>query len=944
MNEAATHDERIAHLADDYLARKKKGEAIELRSFLQDFPDLAEELADYINLLELMEGSRQSWPTVAAEPMKEKIGDFRLIRLVGKGGMGLVFEAVQESLGRTVALKLMKHSSRDRATLARFTREARAAARLHHTNIVAVYGVGVDQGEHYMALQFVPGISLDQLLLLLKRRGEGSTLKLQKRDSTVEGLITPPEGTPRPQEPAPEKVLTEKIIKEWTTLRQVNPLEYSRRVALLFAQVAEGLGHAHSHGILHRDIKPSNLMLDKEGVIWITDFGLARINKEEDLTATGQLVGTLRYLAPERLRKQESAQSDQYSLAATLYEVLTLQPVYDGQNSEELLLKISQETPLPPRRHVPGMPLDLQTIILKGLSRDPEQRYGTCNQMANDLRRFAEGQPISARRLGPITSVYRWAKRKPLTAGLVAAVFFSLLTGLIVSTTFYWQAEQGRKDAAISEGKAILAAREAAISETKALQAVKDAAVSENKAIQAAKDANQAKGMSDKVNHFFVHEVLALASPTRKGRNVTLLDALQTATGRVVAIFGTEPPLRASIHTHLGELYREIGQPRKAIEQHQQALDIRKAEFGEDSIDAMRSELNLALANLDLGELQKAEQLFRKLLPAFEKELGDNHENVLTIRNNLGVLLEQLGKFENALPFQRKAYEHVLKTNGPQDDLTLTAQNNLALLLVKLKKYDEALKLSEELIANLSQRFPSNHHRVLTARTNLITMAFQKGEYARAVPQAREILKAQQDTAGENDPESLKYMQNLGTLLSHTDLKEAEDVLKKTIEKMEVHLDAKHPNRLSAYHNLGTVYFKTKDYAKAEPLFLKSLEGRRLILPEQHPERLYTVIYLGQTKLALKDYEAANKYFEEALKVENKLTVVDRTMLIARRYNAKALMGLKKEPEAEKLLQENLKRLKTATASPDEWKLTREVLASLYEKQGKTSEAAELKK
>lgn len=915
MNQPGVRDERIAELAEEYLERKQLGEPIELNAFLKDFPDLASELADYIHLLEIMDGTLPLGSVQPEQPLKERIGDFSLTRLIGQGGMGLVFEAVQESLGRQVALKLLKQATRDPASLLRFTREARAAARLHHTNIVAVYGVGVDQGEHYLALQYVPGISLDRLLRSLRQSGSGSTLKLQKRDSTFEGQGKP-EGTfnstPSPQTQHP----ADRIITKWTTLREKDPIGYSQRMAQLFADVADGLAHAHAHGILHRDVKPSNLLLDDEGVIWITDFGLARINHEQNLTQTGQLVGTLRYLAPERLRREESELCDQYSLAATLYELVTLEPVYDGQSSEELLLKISKEAPVPPRRHVPRLPIDLQTIIMKGLSREPKQRYATTEQMAHDLRRFAENQPIEARRLGPMQRTFRWAKRNPVVAGLAAAVFLSLLSGLIASTLFYWQAVQDRNDAANSESKAR----------------------------KSASDAMKSESTLQQINEFYMSEIMDQASPRKKGRNVTLLEALQEAAKAVPKHFTDAPIIQAHVHRNLGELFREIGQTPAAFSEHEKALEIRIKTLGSEDLETLKSMHDLAITEMDQGKLAEAETMLAKILPYYEKAYGAENRDTLKLRNNLAITLERLGKYDESLVLQRRAFQLSLEVNGVDDDLTLTAQSNLVKLLIKMQKHDEAFKLLEELIANLTDRFPANHNRVLHARNHLVVLAYQKGDYQRALPQSREILKAQREATRDSDPTTLMYMNNLGALLTHIDLAESEKVLLEAIGLMELHLAEKNPLRLTAYHNLGNTYVRSSQYAKAEPWLLKALAGRKSILPAKHQDVLGTLLYLGQTKQKLDQHEAAITYFLELLKQADNYPPKVPNFMAARRCCAWSLLNTGKEQDAQKLLQKNLDELKEAKSNPLEWKQSREMLAKVYDKQGKTIEAAELRK
>jgi serine/threonine protein kinase len=230
----------------------------------------------------------------------QRIGEFRILRELGRGGMGIVYEAEQESLGRHVAIKvLVPGTARSSQTVQRFLREARAAAQLHHTNIVPVFGVGECDGLHYYAMQLIRGLSLDKVLKEVRRlKGRG------------------------PKEPAEDQTAVHR------TLAAANDSEdqYDRRIARIGLHVAEALEYAHQQGTLHRDIKPSNILLDVQGVAWVTDFGLAKAVEDEDLTGTGDLVGTIRYMAPERLRGRCDCRSDEYSLGLTLYELLALRP------------------------------------------------------------------------------------------------------------------------------------------------------------------------------------------------------------------------------------------------------------------------------------------------------------------------------------------------------------------------------------------------------------------------------------------------------------------------------------------------------------------------------------------------------------------------------------------------------------------------------------------
>jgi WD40 repeat protein/serine/threonine protein kinase len=394
---------------------------------------------------------------VQAPSILDRLGDYRILREIGRGGMGFVYEALQESLSRRVALKVLPGTALlDPQMAIRFHREAQAAARLHHTNIVQVYGVGEHNGLHYYVMQFIQGRSLDRVLAELRglrekpngssgpdsqeraRRDAAHDL-LQGRSDPSEVVVPPPADAtqlyqpagqasapapPKPEMPAPPPP----VANQFGTY-------YWRGVARIGIQVAQALAYAHGQGLLHRDIKPSNLLLDDQGTVWITDFGLAKEACDGDgLTRPGEVVGTVRYLGPERFRGLSDARSDIYSLGLTLYELLTLTPAFTSPDRSQLLQKVMHEEPRRPRLVNSGVPRDLETVVLKAIARDPERRYSTAREFAEDLQRFLDDRPIRARRAGSLERSWRWCRRNPKMASLSLAVLLLCLTVAIGST------------------------------------------------------------------------------------------------------------------------------------------------------------------------------------------------------------------------------------------------------------------------------------------------------------------------------------------------------------------------------------------------------------------------------------------------------------------------------------------------------------------------------
>jgi eukaryotic-like serine/threonine-protein kinase len=490
MDPSGSQRDPVEKLAEEYLERLRQGEKPTVEEYAEHYPDLAEEIRDLFPMLGMMEGARPGESQASAttdghgpgtrKKKLERLGEYRILREVGHGGMGIVYEAEQESLGRHVALKvLMTHSLLDPKQLQRFHREAKAAARLHHTNIVPVHGVGQHEGMHFYIMQFIQGQGLDQVLGELKRLHglqksrrsvasapsvevvRASAAKEASLAAAAEGLLTGhfqatdifaprqridvgdnPATTPgvvvEGSEPrrthgpttdadAPTGNISSSTIhmpgqSEHSSLSHSSG-QFFLSVARIGIQVADALGYAQGQGILHRDIKPSNLLLDNLGTVWVTDFGLAKATADnENLTHTGDIVGTLRYMAPERFKGQADVRCDLYSLGLTLYELLALRPAFDESDRNKLIQQVIHEEPTRLRKLNPAVPRDLETVILKAIARDPDHRYQNPSEMADDLKRFIEDRPIKARRASPQERFLRWCRRNPMVAGLGAAM------------------------------------------------------------------------------------------------------------------------------------------------------------------------------------------------------------------------------------------------------------------------------------------------------------------------------------------------------------------------------------------------------------------------------------------------------------------------------------------------------------------------------------------
>lgn len=401
-------------------------------------------------------GQGDAMPPTATLPQGLVLGDYRLIRELGRGGMGIVYEAWQVSLSRRVAVKLLRTPAPllTESNRRRFDNETRAAAALDNEHIVKIYAVGCQGDTPYYAMQLIDGATLAEWIAEWRRRVG------QKALSEPSTRVRLAEDGGRPDDdavsPAPDRLLAE------VDSPAPGSAEFYRHAARLCRQACLALEHAHAQGVIHRDVKPANMLVCSQWRLWVTDFGLARIGGDSNLTLSGEQVGTLRYMSPEQAlgKRNIDYRTDIYSLGVTLYEMTTLTPLFAEEDRQALLHSITHESPPPPRKLAPQLPRDLETIVLKATAKAPGERYETARQFAEDLRRFLNLEPILARRVGAVDRGLKWMRRNGVT---VAATLFT--AALLLGALFIMAWSQGRRYRDLADENRLIARKNREVAE-----------------------------------------------------------------------------------------------------------------------------------------------------------------------------------------------------------------------------------------------------------------------------------------------------------------------------------------------------------------------------------------------------------------------------------------------------------------------------------------------
>ena len=839
--------QRLAKLLDEYVLQLQLGEQPSVAEIAAAHPDLERPLRAYLPSLHLLQNaavdaqSEGQASLAVAWSVDEPLGDFELGREIGRGGMGIVYEARQISLSRRVAIKVLPFAAiLDQRQIARFQNEARAVAQLQHSNIVPVYAVGCERGVHFFAMQFIDGTPLDRLIRERQRL-------LAVEETTSRDGIPEVSHTGRTSESVGSTLTQTEQRTDGPGIMSVAQGKdgclcgdaIDQAVASIIP-AAEALQHAHSNGIVHRDIKPSNLLLDHEGKIWVTDFGLAHVPAAAGATLTGDVMGTARYMSPEQAAGPLHAvdfRTDIYSLGVTLYELLTLQDAYAGADRQEFLRRIEQEELKRPRHCNRNIAPDLENVILKATSKSRAARYQSAQEFADDLGRYLAGEPTLARQ--PNWFV-RAARRVQKHRRAVASVLVGFCTtvGLAVATLLVLQAESGKEAAVNEKWQSFYNAREAfddlGPPIATELDRVPGAAAVQQRLLLEWLSYYRAFLLQAGQDPDRQHDVAA--TYVRIGRLLertgTTVEALQAFTKArdIYQALVTEAPGKVSFHLRLaechnkrGQLLSQCGETAAAFQAYRRSIDRYRESIATFRDAHAESGLALALCNLGAlhGECGQALQARETLLQAIaiqEQQLDGDPDNVAlgrqlaVSRHNLAYLLASTDPAA-ALRHSLAARDHQQQLLANRDLPSLQqaelesqlalSHNNLGTIVSSMGDYQQAtvhyraaVEVASRLVANHGA-VPAYHRDLAVSYNNLGRVLGRDGRPREAVVCFRKARRLVADLL-QHEPENPNYqsvqggvLNNLGTTLVELEkLDEALNVYREGLDYQQSALEA----------------------------------------------------------------------------------------------------------------------------------------------------------
>ena len=892
-------------------------------------------------------GGFMEQPAVPGLPAR--IGRYRIVRLLGEGGMGLVYEAEQDQPCRTVALKVIKGAFAGPEVLRRFEGEAQALGRLQHPGIAQIYEAGTaDSGfgpQPYFAMEFIRGVSL---------------------------------------------------------LRYADAHRLSTRERLeLMAKICAAVHHAHQRGIIHRDLKPGNILVDEAAQPKVLDFGVACATDREGQatrhTGLGQLVGTLEYMSPEQVLADPlhvDTRTDVYALGVILFELLAGRLPYQlGAQLHEAVQTIRESSPVRLSAISRAYRGDIETIAAKALEKDKERRYPSAAELGADIERYLRDEPIVARPPGTAYQLRKFARRHKAVVSAAAAVFVALSAGVVVSTREAVRAQRAEQVALRERDRAAAAERRATVERDRAVSAEREATAGRERALAEQRRADTEAAAARAIDEFLQNDLLAQAGATAQARpgakpdpDLKVRTALDRAAARIEGKFEKQPLVEASIRHTIGISYKDLGLYAQAQQQLERAVEIRKRVLGERDPEALRSMSELALVYRYAGKYPAAEALGTRVLELRRSVLGKRHretlssmnnlielfrsrgmyaraealgEELLRIRrgvlgpehpdtlesmNNLGLLYLYEGKYALAEPLFTKAVEAERRIAGEDHPEAMIATNNLAILYYRQGKYAQAGTLLDRLSRLQSQILGETHPSTLLSVSNLAMVQLRLGRFQAAERLYTNVLEARRRVLGPEHPSTLTSGNTLAlTYLAEGKLAEARALIDSVLEVKRRVLGEEHPETLNSMHTLGLLYLDEENFTAAEPLLVKLLAAQRRVMGEAHPDTLNTMGSLARLYFSERRSGEAEAFARKHLDGRSRTLGPEHPgTLAAMMLLGRVLLAERRYGEAEVLLRRALSGLEKT--SPGGWERydTESLLGATLESEGRLAEAEPL--